>query len=200
MRLRMLSRLIVKTTFGAVAAVLLAAIAISVDGLRDRIVDADLAIVPGNKIEADGSVSKRLQGRLDSALALYRDGHCKTILVSGGIDGAHFDEALAMKAYLLRHGVREESIFTDNKGVNTFETARFAATLMRERKLHGVILVSQFFHISRFRLALEKNGIAVNGNAHAHYFEARDAYSTLREVFGYVEYLFKPASNGAVVK
>lgn len=171
--------------------ILVAAIAISWDGLHDQVVHAELAVVLGNEINADGQPSKRLQGRLDAALELYMSGYVEAILVSGGIGANGFDEAAVMKKYLVEHGVLREKIYADNKGVNTFETARNVAELIRARHMGNPIVVSQYFHISRCRLALKKFGIEAVGNVHSTYFELRDIYSTFREVPAYVVYYFK---------
>lgn len=169
----------------------LAAAAISVDGLTDKLADSDLAIVPGNTVNPDGKPSPRLQGRLDAALGFYRSGHCRFVLVSGGVGAEGFDEAEVMKAYLVAQGVPADRIFTDNQGRDTLATARFAAGLIRAKSLKNPVVVSQFFHISRMRLALRKQGIAAAGNIHSRQFELRDIYSTLREVAGYAAYTFR---------
>lgn len=173
-------------------AVCTAALAISVDGLWDRIPAGDLAIVPGNTLTAQGTPSPGLQGRLDEALNLYKAGQCKVILVSGGLGAAGFDEADVMKNYLVKNGVHKDDVFTDHQGNSTFETARFAADLIRAKGLRSPIVVSQFFHISRLRLALQKHGIQASGSAHARYYELGDVYALLREVAAYVEYALKP--------
>ncbi len=176
------------------AAFLGAAAAIGVDGFNDRIVPSDLAVVPGNTINPDGTPSPRLKGRLDAALGLYLAGQCKAILVSGGIGAEGFDEAEAMKAYLVRQGVPAERIHTDNQGINTFETARFTAALVRAKGFNRPILVSQYFHIARFRLALNKHGVQSGGNVHARYYELRDLYSLAREVPGFIGYALRDSA------
>jgi vancomycin permeability regulator SanA len=173
------------TLFAGAAAVL------SVEGLRDKVVDTDLAVIPGNTVFPDGTLSARLKSRLDAALPLYREGHVKGILVSGGIGAEGQDEAAAMQRYLVGMGVPAAAIITDNKGINTFETARFTAALMKEKGYRPPILVSQFFHIARFELALKRHGVATGGHVHARYFETRDLYSQAREVVGYAGYAFK---------
>lgn len=182
---------LLKVVIVMIAVTLMTALVITFDGMHDRVTDSDLAIVPGNTVTADGKPSRRLQGRLDAAIELYRNGRCKTILVSGGIGAEGFDEAQVMKSYLVEHGVMNDHVYVDNKGINTFETARFAADLIRSKGMRNPILVSQFFHISRFRLAMKKQGVEVGGNVHSHYYELRDIYSTFREVFGYFTYAIR---------
>jgi len=166
------------------------AAAISTLGLRDQIVAADLAIVPGNTVNPDGKPSDRLRGRLNAALRLYAAQKCKAILVSGGTGEEGHDEAEVMKNYLIEHGVPAAAVYTDNQGINTFATARAAATLMHEKNWKSSMLVSQFFHIARFQLAMKKFGVQPVGHVHSTDYEIRDAYSLTREVFAYFEYTF----------
>ena len=177
---------------GFLALFFLGASGIAVTGLQDRMADSDLAVVPGNTVNPDGTPPPRLQGRLDAALALYRDGHCRAIHVSGGIGAEGFDEAAVMKAYLVASGVPTEAIFTDNQGVNTFETARFTAALIKAKGFKRAILVSQYFHMAQFRLAMSKHGVPIGGTVHSRQFELRDFYSLGREVFGFIRYAVKP--------
>ena len=170
---------------------LLMAAAISLLGLRDQLATADLAVVPGNTVQTDGTPSKRLQARLDTAIKLFKAGQCKAILVSGATGEEGLDEATVMKAYLLKQGVPETAVYTDSHGINTFETARYTAQLLKQKGWNSTILVSQFFHMARFQLAMKKFGVPTAGHVHADYFELRDIYSLTREVFAYFEYTFR---------
>ncbi|WP_040398659.1 YdcF family protein, partial [Cesiribacter andamanensis] len=66
---------------------------------------ADVAVIMGNTVHADGSLSPRLQARLDKGLALYRQKQVARLLVSGGLGKEGHWEATAMEAYLLQQGV-----------------------------------------------------------------------------------------------
>lgn len=55
------------------------------DGLNDRNSKADVAIVLGNKVNEDGTLSDRLKARLDKSIELYKNGRVKKIIVSGGL-------------------------------------------------------------------------------------------------------------------
>jgi len=192
-----MKRAIRSLAIGLLASFILGLIAIAAFGLRDQVIDADLAVIPGNTVNPDGTPSKRLAGRLDAALDLYRRGRCKVLLVSGGIGSEGFDEAAVMKAYLVAHGVPATAVVTDNHGTNTFETARFAASLMHAQGYRSAILVSQYFHLARFSIAMHKHGVAAAGHVYARYFEARDIYSLSREFFGVIDYAFKPSQAPA---
>lgn len=182
-------RIAVRLVLAGVAAYVLAALLIVVSGMRDDARPADVAVVLGNQVMPDGTPHPRLAARLDAARVLYDRGTVKHVIVSGGVGVEGFDESAVMKRYLVARGVPAERIVTDSLGINTAETARNAAVIMRRNRWSGAVVVSQYFHIPRCRLAMRRVGIAPVYSAHARYFESRDVYSTAREVVGYPAYL-----------
>lgn len=172
-------------------AFILAATLIVADGLTDDIHAADVAIVPGNTVERDGRPSARLQARLDQTIALYRQGLFPDVIVSGGVGSEGFDEAEVMKRHLVENGVPAGHIHVDSGGATTYLTARNASRMMRDNGWRRAMVVSQYFHVPRMRLALKRSGITPVFSAHAQYFELRDVYSIAREVVGYGAYLLR---------
>lgn len=170
---------------------LICAACIVYDGLHDHIIKADLIIVLGNKVNLDGKPSLQLKSRLDKTVELYKAGISKHILVSGGFGKEGFDEATVMADYLINFDIPREAITIDSSGIDTMSTAKNAKTLMQIQDLKSALIVTQYFHISRCKLALRKLGITNLGNAHAHYFSIRDFYSLPREVVGYAVYWCK---------
>jgi uncharacterized SAM-binding protein YcdF (DUF218 family) len=183
--------LLVRLALIPVGCFALATVLLVTVGLNDRQGQADLIVVPGNTVAPDGTPSPRLRARLDAALVLFRQGRAKRIFVSGGIGKEGFDEALSMSNYLVQHGVPRDAIVTDNLGIDTAATASNAAAYMRSKGLKNAYVATQYFHVPRTQLALERNGVQVTGTAHAKYFEWRDLYSTPREVLGYAAYLVR---------
>lgn len=169
----------------------MAATLIVADGLTDEMRAADVAIVPGNTVESDGRPSARLSARLDQTVALYRQGLFPNVIVSGGVGSEGFDEAKVMKRYLVENGVPEGVIHVDSGGATTRLTARNASRMMRENGWRSAMVVTQYFHVPRMRLALERSGVTPVFSAHARYFEPRDVYSIAREVVGYQTYLLR---------
>jgi len=169
----------------------LSATAIVWDGLADEIGNADVAIVLGNTVEPNGQPSARLQARLDKTVELYQQGWFANIIVSGGIDGKGHNEAEVMKRYLAAQGIPENNIYADSAGNNTYLTAKNAARFMQERGLSSAIIITQYFHVPRAKLALERFGVSQVYSAHANFFEARDVYSTAREVIAFCTYLVR---------
>lgn len=164
---------------------------IVVDGLKDERKQADVAVVLGNKVELNGEPSERLKARLDKAVELYDEGYFRHIIVSGGIGKEGFDEAEVMKSYLVQQGIPEGNITEDNEGINSYWTARNAARMMEQSDWDSAMVISQYFHISRTKLAFKKMDIKDVYGAHADYFELRDAYSILREFPAYYKYLIR---------
>lgn len=159
------------------------------DGFSDSVEPGHTAIVFGNKVEETGLPSERLERRLIRALDLYNQGTANHLFVSGGVGKEGFDEALIMKQYLVAHGVPEEAITQDSEGVDTRATARNFAVAGGGR---GAIVVTDYFHISRAKLALRNVGLPTRFSAHAPFrFHIKELYYVPREFFGYYFYLIR---------
>lgn len=182
-----LKRLLFVCSISAAGILIALAILIS-SGLNDKIGKADVALVLGNTVNTDGTPSPRLQARLDKTLELYRDGYFPTIIVSGGVGIEGYDEAKVMGDYLVSHGVPADQIIMDNEGINTSASAKKTLRILNESNKKSVLVVSQYFHLPRARLALERLAISPIYSAHANFFEWRDIYSSLREVIAYISY------------
>ena len=175
----------------------LAAAALIWSGGRDKIIKAEAAVVLGSEVFRDGRPSPRLAARLDKSLELYRAGHCRIIIVSGGVGLSEVDEATAMAAYLRAKGVPPENLVVDSQGLNTWRTAEFAAEYVKAHDIKGIIAVSQHFHIPRSVMALRIAGCPEVGQASPDYWEARDIYSVAREIPANIFYWWKYKVNGS---
>ncbi|MCP4111882.1 MAG: YdcF family protein [Desulfobacteraceae bacterium] len=162
-----------------------------IDGHWDNYEKSDIGVVLGNKVNSDGTLSPRLKGRLDKALELYKNQVFDKIIVSGGIGIEGADEAAAMKKYLITKGVPEKSVIRDSKGVNTYSTAKYVRNYMQNNHCKDVVIISQYHHISRIRLAFHRFGIKKVTSAHADYYEWRDPLTILRELAAYCYYLIR---------
>lgn len=182
-----MKRLIAALWLFAVALAAMAS-AIVFDGLNDRMESADVGVVLGSMVMPDGTPSNRLKARLDRAIELYGQDRVRFIIVSGGTGKEGFSEGRVMRDYLLARQVPTERIIVDEAGNTTGDTADNAASLMREHGLTSAIAISQYFHLTRTRMAFHKAGIASVGTAHARYFELRDLYSIAREIPALAKY------------
>ncbi len=173
----------------------IASTALVIDGLNDDVHRADVAVVLGNAVQPNGQPSPRLKARLDKAVQLYHQGLFSNIIVSGGVGIEGFDEAVVMKQYLVMQDIPDDHVFVDSGGRTTYLTAKYSAHLMKEQRWRSALVISQYFHIPRTRLALKQFGVLPVYSAHAEFFEFRDIYSTAREVVGYSSYLFRDSTT-----
>lgn len=156
-----------------------------VDGLNDRLNNADVAIVLGNKVNEDGTLSPRLTARLDKSLELYQQKRVQTIIVSGGLGKEGFLEAEKMKDYLLENKIPDEKIIVDNLGKDTEKTVDNSIKIMNRLDFKSAISVSQYFHQTRTKQLFRKKGFKNIESASPKYFELRDFYSIFREFIAY---------------
>jgi vancomycin permeability regulator SanA len=79
-----------------------------------------IAIVPGAAVFLEQPLAS-LTGRLETALALYREGQVKAIFISGN-DSAGSPEVSVMRRWLRAHDVPASDIFSDDHGSRTRNT------------------------------------------------------------------------------
>ncbi len=161
------------------------------DGLMDEDTKADVAVILGTTVNEDGSLSPRLKARLDKGYELYRTGKVNKLMVSGGTGKEGQPEGTVMAAYLEVMGVGRQDIIIDDEGNNTYLTAQHYQQSAAQQGFQSVIVVSQYFHITRCKMVFGKLGIANVYGAHAEHFELRDLYSTAREFIGFYVYWWR---------
>ncbi len=166
---------------------------ITIDGLTDYKGPADVAVILGNRVYADGSLSSWLKGRTDAALKLYKEKKVKKIFASGRIspkEEGGYPEGNAMKEYLVRNGVPAEDVIADNEGINTYWTAENYLHWSKANNYKSVIVVSQFYHITRTKYIFWKVGVQNVHDVSSDEYSWRDVVGTLREVPAFYKYLF----------
>lgn len=118
------------------------------------------AIVLGARVLPDGTLSTVLRDRVDTAIALYKKGIVKTILVSGDNSSVEYNEVNITRIYLLQNGIPSEDIFLDHAGFDTY------STMYRAREVFLVkdaIIVTQTFHLARAIFIAQNLGINAYG-------------------------------------
>jgi vancomycin permeability regulator SanA len=158
---------------------------ITFDGLKDEGYKSDIAVILGNKVNEDGTLSERLTKRLECGLILYKTGRVKKIIVSGGLGKEGFYEGNKMKDFLVSKHVPNLVIIVDNYGNNTIATVDNTLKLRDSLKFKSIIVVSQYFHLTRIKMLFRKRGFNNVSSVSPYYFEVRDFYSLLREFGAY---------------
>jgi uncharacterized SAM-binding protein YcdF (DUF218 family) len=190
-----LIRTIVRAAALLAAAFVCACLLVVAVGIQDRPGHADLIVVPGNLVHGDGSMSLRLESRCTRALQAWRDGLAPRLFVSGGVTPDGRDEAATMRRWFLARGVPDSALVVDRLGSNSWHTARNARRWLDAHGAHGVVIVTQGFHVPRMRLACARSGIAPIFWLHSHFFEREDFYSIAREIPGLAFYAVRPANE-----
>jgi uncharacterized SAM-binding protein YcdF (DUF218 family) len=170
------------------AVVILAATAVWMvfDGLNDQGEKADLALVAGHQyIEADGDT----QPKLDRVVTLYNQGAFPDVLIGGPITHGFEDEPAQERKYLEAHGVPPGSISEDNHAINTAELAADTAAFMHEHHHHSVLLMTDYYRMTRLKLALSHEGVHDVFSMHTGSLVKEDVVPIGREVLAFYDYV-----------
>ena len=156
---------LMQSVAAVVAALLLAALfplaQIAFFGTSDYRAKADVAVVFGAKVNADGTLSTSLHDRMTTAISLHKSGLVKRLYVSGGVGSTGIDEAVAMKAAAVRAGVPASAVLVDHNGVDTDATVANTSEQFERLGIKRVLAVSQFYHLPRVKLAYLAEGVDV---------------------------------------
>jgi uncharacterized SAM-binding protein YcdF (DUF218 family) len=98
---------------------------------------------------------------------LYKQGHIKKILVTGGQNGVikedDFSEAAFVKKNLIELGIPAQDIFIEATSRNTIENAKFCKQILQQNKLDNkpIVLITSAFHMQRAQYIFEQEGYTI---------------------------------------
>jgi vancomycin permeability regulator SanA len=120
-----------------------------------------VAIVFGAGLRRDGTPTTILRDRVETAVALYRQGKVEKLLFSGDNSYIDYNEPGSMKEYAISLGVPETDIVLDFAGRRTYDTCYRAQEIFG---LEKALLVTQPYHLPRAvftcnMLGLESSGV-----------------------------------------
>jgi uncharacterized SAM-binding protein YcdF (DUF218 family) len=128
-------------------------------GRSDQARPVDAIVVMG-AAQYDGRPSPQLAARLDHAADLWNAGVAHLLVVTGGNQpGDRFTEADASATYLIERGVPADAILKESQGHSSYASLDGVATLLHQRGLFSVLLVSDPFHSLRSRLIAQELGL-----------------------------------------
>ena len=158
-------------------ALLILARAITAFGASGRIY-ADARQVPSRKVAIvfgagvrNGQPSAMLYDRVASAVALYKAGTVRKLLMSGDNRFENYNEPGVMRQTALRLGVPNADIVQDFAGHSTYDTCYRARDIFGLRE---AVLVTQDFHLDRALMICDALGVKSVG-----YAADRRAYRSL---------------------
>jgi vancomycin permeability regulator SanA len=103
-------------------------------------------LVLGAGVMGDGGPTRVLEGRLRTALALWKAGKVRWFLVSGDNRTADYNEPQAMRRWLIREGVPRTLVIEDYAGRRTYDSLRRARAVFGLRRC---VIVTSDFHLPR---------------------------------------------------
>jgi vancomycin permeability regulator SanA len=157
---------------------------------------ADIAVVLGARVYADGRPSDALADRVRTACNLYRNGTVKKLLFSGGPGDGSIHETEGMKRMAVQLGVKSEDILLDVRGVNTQATVKNTEAIFQQIHASRILVVSHFYHLPRIKLAYHREGWEVyTVPAKESYLLRQMPYNMAREVAALWVYYFRPLAG-----
>jgi uncharacterized SAM-binding protein YcdF (DUF218 family) len=119
---------------------------------------AQVGVVLGARVYADGRLSDAVADRVRTAAELYREGWVQRLIVSGGPGDGAVHETEAMQRYAETLGVPAQAVVTDPLGFNTAATVRNTQSRLAGQR---VLVISEFYHLPRLKLAFAQVGVEV---------------------------------------
>jgi vancomycin permeability regulator SanA len=157
---------------------------------------ADIAVVLGARVYADGRPSDALADRVRTACNLYRNGTVKKLLFSGGPGDGSVHETEGMRRLAIQLGVKSEDILLDAHGVNTQATVKNTEAVFQQLHASRILVVSHFYHLPRIKLAYHREGWEVyTVPAKESYLLRQMPFNMAREVAALWVYYFRPLAG-----
>lgn len=126
------------------------ALAVWIYARADRAAHADVIIILGSGLNADGEPGPAMRRRVGRGAELWREGYAPYVLCSGGVGLRQTrSEADACAALLRSHGVPDWAIILEDQSRSTEENALFTAAIMDERGFQTALIVSDGYHLLR---------------------------------------------------
>lgn len=162
-----------------------------------------VVIVPGARVDADGTPFPALKDRLQCALEIYDAGKARRILVSGDHGQQGYDEVNGMHRWLIERGVSVDHVFMDHAGFRTFDTMERAANIF---KIGDAVICTQRFHQDRSiflarRAGIDAQGLVVDRREYgnANFQIGREFLARARAVFDSYLPFTKPRFSGDAI-
>ena len=110
-----------------------------------------VAVVLGNRLRDDGSITDIMEKRLRTALKANELFCPEYIIVSGGVanEKAGISEAQTMRDYLVEHGIEADKILLEDRSLTTKQNAEFSAPMCAKLNATELLLITSLEHTSR---------------------------------------------------
>ena len=110
-----------------------------------------VAVILGNRLNDDGSMSELMKKRLQSALKINQLFAPSKIILSGGVANpkAGVSEAEVMRNYLVSQGVQADKLVVEDKSMTTKQNAEFSVPMAANLGATQILLCTSTEHMGR---------------------------------------------------
>lgn len=110
-----------------------------------------VAVILGNRLNDNGSITSIMESRLQSAIKIDKLFQPDKIIVSGGVANkvAQISEAQTMYDYLIAHGVAADKIVKEDSSMTTKQNAEYSVPIAAELGATEILLCTSVEHMSR---------------------------------------------------
>lgn len=107
-----------------------------------------IAIILGNRLKDDGTITTTQEERLLMALEIQEKFNPDYFILSGGSPNtkANKSEAEAMYDYLIEKGMDKNKLIKEDKSLSTVQNAKFSVPLAFELGAEIIIVCSSLYH------------------------------------------------------
>lgn len=159
-------------------------------GARDQAQQADVIIILGAMVQADGQPGPDLRSRTLHAVSLYHRGLAPNLITTGGYQNDRLSAAAVARRLATAQGVPPDRILLADGSMTTREDAERARQIMSAHQWHTAILVSHPLHLERARAYFQDGEITAFPSPTSTELESipwrTRAYLTAREAVGVI--------------
>lgn len=107
-----------------------------------------VAIVLGNRLNDDGTITVIQEERLQLALEIEKKFNPDYYILSGGLanPNANITEAEAMYNYLINKGIAKEKLIMEKQSLTTVENAFYSIPIVKKLNANTLIICSSPYH------------------------------------------------------
>lgn len=141
-------------------------------------------MILGASVRSDGTLSRVLQDRADTAISVWRGGKADSILISADNRSVNYDETRTIRDYLIDQWVDTGVIFQDFAWFDTYDSVYRARDIFQ---VQSMIIATQKFHQPRAVYLARSLGIDTVGIVADSYIYRDDLRNNLREMIARVK-------------
>ncbi|NLS95777.1 MAG: YdcF family protein [Planctomycetaceae bacterium] len=148
-------------------------------------------VIPPDEVRTEPELDASTLYRCLKAVELYRTLGPRTIVLSGGRlpEGIDYSLADAMRRFMLTQQIPDSNLLVEDRSTTTYENAVETRSLLQERNIRKIVLVTDAMHLPRAMACFRAQGIEV--------VPAGCRYRSAG--FQWVPLAFVPSSTSAVV-